>query len=170
VGYQRVWDLPNVATGVVMQADSRLFLQPTAGLANNGEKFSLRADLNEPRSIVARLGANGPVLDSVQERGVDLWLDNQTYTKVIQVYPDGSQLIEMLLVWSPVLPDLTVELDVIVSGVIFDDGTTTKILTPADFDALGQAAVRFIRPAYAQTSVCHSVTMWQGPAVLGILR
>jgi hypothetical protein len=68
------------------------------------------------------------------------------------------------------LPDLTVELDVIVSGVIFDDGTTTKILTPADFDTLGQAVVRFIRPAYAQTSVCHSVTMWQGPAVLGILR
>jgi hypothetical protein len=170
VGYQRVWDLPNVAAEVVMQADSRLFFQPTASLTNNGEEFSLRPDLNEPRSIVARLGANGPILDSVREQGVNLWLDNQTYTRIIQVYPDGSQLIEMLLVWSPVLPDLTVELDVIVSGVMFDDGTTTKILTPADFDALGQAAVRFIRPAYAHTSVCHSVTIRQGPAVLGTLR
>jgi hypothetical protein len=170
VGYQRVWDLANVPTGVVMQADSRLFFQQTGSLASNGEEFSLRADLNEPRSIVARVGADGPVLDSVQVRGIALWLDNQTYTKIIQVYPDGSQLIEMLLVWSPVLPDLTVELDVIVSGVIFDDGTTTRVLTPADFDSLGQAAVRFIRPANAHTSVCHSVTLWQGQAVLGILR
>ena len=170
VGYQRVWDLANVPAGVVMQADSRLFFQQTASLTNNGEEFSLRADLNEPRSIVARVGANGPLLDTVQERGVALWLDNQTYTKVIQVYPDGSQLVEMLLVWSPVLPDLTVEMDVIVSGVIFDDGTTTKVLTPAGFDALGQAVVRFIRPASAKTSVCHAVTVWQGPVALGTLR
>jgi hypothetical protein len=61
-------------------------------------------------------------------------------------------------------------MDVIVSGVIFDDGTTTKVLTPADFDALGQAVVRFIRPASAKTSVCHSVTIWQGSASLGTLR
>jgi hypothetical protein len=170
LGYQRVWDLANVPTGVVMQADPRLFFQQTASLTNNGEEFSLRADLNEPRSVVARAGANGPIMDTVQERGVALWLDNQTYTKVIQVYPDGSQLVEMLLVWSPVLPDLTVEMDVIVSGVVFEDGTTTKVLTPADFDALGQAVVRFIRPASCQTSVCHAVTMWQGPAALGTLR
>jgi hypothetical protein len=170
LGYQRVWDLANVPTGVVMQADSRLFFQQTASLTNNGEEFSLRADLNEPRSIVARVGANGPLLDTVQERGVALWLDNQTYTKVIQVYPDGSQLVEMLLVWSPVLPDLTVEMDVIVSGVVFEDGTTTKVLTPPDFDVLGQAVVRFIRPASCQTSVCHAVTVWQGPAALGTLR
>jgi hypothetical protein len=170
LGYHRVWDLANVPTGVVMQADPRLFFQQTASLTNNGEEFSLRADLNEPRSVVARAGANGPIMDTVQERGVALWLDNQTYTKVIQVYPDGSQLVEMLLVWSPVLPDLTVEMDVIVSGVVFEDGTTTKVLTPADFDALGQAVVRFIRPASCQTSVCHAVTMWQGPAALGTLR
>jgi len=75
-----------------------------------------------------------------------------------------------LLVWSPVLPDLTVEMDVIVSGVVFEDGTTTKVLTPPDFDVLGQAVVRFIRPASCQTSVCHAVTVWQGPAALGTLR
>jgi hypothetical protein len=170
VGYQRIWGLTNVATSVVMQADPRLIFQQSAVLINNSAQFSLLADLNEPRSIVARIGAQGPILDSAQERGVDLWTDNQTYVNILQVYPDGSQLVEMLLVLSPVLSDVNVELDVIVGGVMFDDGTTTKILTPVDFDGLGQATVRFIRPASAQTSVCHAITVWQGAAPLGTLR
>jgi len=53
---------------------------------------------------------------------------------------------------------------------MFDDGTMIKTLTATNFDALGQCPVRFIRPAYAHTSVCHSVTIRQGPAVLGTLR
>jgi len=58
--------------------------------------------------------------------------------------------------------DLTVRLDVLVGGVIFDDGTTSRTLTPADFDALGQSVVRFIRPASARTSTCYSITVLQG--------
>jgi hypothetical protein len=51
--------------------------------------------------------------------------------------------------------------------VIFDDGTMIKTLSATDFDALGQCPVRFIRPAAAQTSVCHSIRAYQGNYQIG---
>jgi hypothetical protein len=170
VGMERTWNLPYLAPEAVLQADARLFIEATATLTNNGEQFSLLADANEPRSIIARLGQNGPILDATRARGFNLWSGSQTYTRVIQTYPDGSELVEMLLICSPVLPDVTFELDTIVGGITFDDGTTTKTLSASDFDALGRAKVRFIRPASARTSVCHSIKAFQGAELAGYLQ
>jgi len=169
VGMERTWDLPHLAPEAVLEADSRLFVEPVATLTNNGERYGLLADANEPRSIIARLGQNGPILDATRARGFYLWSGSQAYTKVIQVYPDGSELVEMLVICSPVLPDVTFEIDTIVGGITFDDGTTTKILTPSSFDALGRCPVRFIRPASARTSVCHSIKAFQGSDLAGYL-
>jgi len=170
VGMERTWDLPGVAPEVVLGADPRLFIEETATLTNNGERFSLLADANEPRSITARIGETGVILGSTQARGFHLWSGSDAYTRIVQRYPDGSQLVEMMVISSPVLPDVTFEIDTTVGGITFDDGTTTKILTPADFDGLGRCRVRFIRPANARTSVCHSITAWQGSTVVGYLQ
>jgi hypothetical protein len=169
VGMERTWDLPHVAPEAVLEADSRLFVEQTATLTNNGERFGLLADANEPRSIIARLGQNGPILDTTRARGFYLWSGSQAYTKIIKKYPDGSQLVEMLVICSPVPPDVTFEIDTIVGGITFDDGTTTKILTATDFDNLGRCSVRFIRPATARTSVCHSIKAFQGSDPVGYL-
>jgi hypothetical protein len=68
----------------------------------------------------------------------------------------------MMVILSPVLPDITAQLSVIVGGVTFDDGTTFRQLSPADFDALGQCKVRFIMPASVRTANCYSLTVIQG--------
>jgi len=73
----------------------------------------------------------------------------------------------MVMVSSPVEPNVSFLLEPIVSGVIFDDGTTVKTLTATNFDALGQCSVRFIRPATAHTSVCHSIKAYQGNYQIG---
>jgi len=96
-----------------------------------------------------------------------VWSGNQAYTKILQVYPDGSQLVEMLMVASPVNTTVTFVLQPIVSGVMFDDGTTLKTLTSTNFDVLGQCPVRFIRPASAHTSVCNSIKAYQGNYQIG---
>jgi hypothetical protein len=133
-------------------------------------QLTLGADANEPRSVIARLRTNGPVLDSIQVSGFDVWAGDQAYTRVLQTYPDGSQLVEMLVVSSPVETNVTFVIEPIVSGVMFDDGTMLKTLTPASFDALGQCRVRFIRPASAMTSVCNSIKTYQGNYQLGYLH
>jgi hypothetical protein len=159
--------LANLASETVLQVDSRLTCAVVGTNANGGTKLTLENDDNEARSIIARLGANGPVMDSTKVQGFDEWSGNQAYTKIIQVYPDGSQLVEMLMISSPVNTNVTFLLEPIVSGVIFDDGTTTKTLTSTNFDALGQCPVRFIRPATAHTSVCHSIKAYQGNNQIG---
>jgi hypothetical protein len=164
--HQREWDLTNLPPAVVLDSDQRLLFEPVAALSD-GQRIGLIADENEPRAVLARLGANGPVLDVARVNGFDFFSGGKTYLKVLQTYEDGSQLVEMLLVLDPVPSDITVRLDVIVGGVMFEDGTTSKTLTGADFDSLGRSTVRFIRPASAQTSVCHSIKLFQGNALVG---
>jgi hypothetical protein len=159
--------LANPAPEAVLQADSRLSCWITGTNANGGVQLALGLNANEPRSLLTRLGTNGPVLDSTRVQGFDLWTGDQAYTKIIQVYPDGSQLVETLLVSSPVNTNVTFVIQTIAGGIIFDDGTTVKTLTATNFDALGQCPVRFIRPASATTSVCNSIKAYQGNYQIG---
>lgn len=159
---QRGLYLTNLAPAAVLQADSRL-----ACTINGVTQLALTVDQNQTRSLIARLGTNGPVLDSTMVSGFDVWSGNQAYTKVLQVYPDGSQLVEMLVVSSPVQTNVTFVIQPIVGGVTFDDGTTLRTLTATNFDALGQCPVRFIRPASAATSVCNSIKAYQGNDQIG---
>ena len=170
VGMERTWDVPNVPPEAQLEMDSRLFCEQTASLPDNGQRFSLLADQNEPRSIIARLGPGGPILDSTRTRGFNLWSGSQAYTRVVAQSTNGFQMVEMLLIVSPVLPDVTYEIDTIVGGITFDDGTTKKTLAATDFDARGQYFVRFIRPVTARTSVCHSIKAFQGADLVGYLR
>jgi hypothetical protein len=166
-GMQRKLNLSGLAPEAVLQADSRLACAIAGTNAQGETQLTLGVDKNEARSVIARLGANGPVLDSTQVQGFDLWSGNQTYAKILQVYPDNSQLVEILLVSSPLATNVTFVLEPIVSGVMFEDGTIIKTLTSTNFDVLGQCPVRFIRPARAATSVCHSIKAYQGNYQLG---
>ena len=164
VGKQRDWDLPSVATQVVLEADSRLFAEETATLPGNGWRLSLLIDQNEPRYILSRLGDGGPILDSAKAVGFRVFAAPDTHNQVIETYSDASRLVETMVILSPVLPDITVRVRIIVGGVTFDDGTTYKELSAADFDTLGQCRLRFIMPASARTANCHSIKIVQGEA------
>ncbi len=166
----REWDLTNIPSQAVFQADNRVIFEPVATLANNGQSMELISDQNDPRYILARLGNGGPILDSVKMKDFQFWSSEATYTQVMTNYPDGSQLVETMLVSSPVPADLSVKMDVSVGGVIFTDGTTSKTFVNTDFDALGRCKVQFIRPASARTSVCHHITLLQGSDVVGTVQ
>jgi hypothetical protein len=170
VGQVRDWDVPGVSSAVVLQADTRMFFEQTATLAGQGRRMSLLIDEGQPRAIVSRLGKSGPILDSVSARGFRVWSGSESQTRLLEKYADGSELIEMLVVVSPLRDDVTFELRTIASGIIFEDGTTLKTLTAADFDAMGVYTVRFIRPASARTSVCYSLYAYQGDVLLGCVR
>lgn len=164
---QRNLNLSSLAPEAGLQADSRMTCVIAGTNANGGVRLNLGVFDNESRSIIARLGTNGPVLDATTVSGFDIWSGNQAYTKCLQTYSDGSQLIEMLVISSPVETNVTLVLEPIVSGVIFDDGTTLRTLTATNFDALGQCPVRFIRPATTHTSVCNSIRAYQGNYQIG---
>lgn len=169
VGWERDWDIPYLPSSVIPALDSRVFYEIWP-LSATAEDFSLVADENEPRYLFTYLDTNGPVLDTATINGFNLWSGATTYAKVVETYPDGSELVKVLVVLSPVLPDLTVRLDTLAAGITFDDGTTSKTLTPSDFDPLGQSVVYFIRAASAKTSVCHSLSVFQGTNLIEYTR
>jgi hypothetical protein len=158
----RNWPLTNVPPEVVLQYDPRLRLVQT-----NLNSLSLLIDQNLPRTVVARFGNQGPILNSTRAEGMLFFGTEQTYNTVIEHYPDGIRLVETMEILSPVLPNVTVQIRVIVGGVTFDDGTIFKELTAGDFDALGQCKIRFLMPAGTVTANCHSIKILQGTAHVG---
>ena len=129
--------------------------------------LSLLIDQNEPRTIVSRLGPSGPIVAAVRALGLRLFAAPDTYNSVIERYPDGSRLVETMQVLSPLLTNVTVQINIIVGGVTFDDGTVYRELTASDFDALGQSKVRFLMPVGVQTANCRRIFVMQGTAKVG---
>ena len=108
------------------------------------------------------------MLDAVQAVGTQVAAGAETSLAVVQVLPDGTRLVEMIVVADGLPPGAVLQLDILVGGVTFADGATTLRLTATDFDALGQCSVKFLWPAGTSTSVCHRMTLYQGAAVAGI--
>jgi hypothetical protein len=161
-GKARDWALTNVPPELVWESDPRLQLS-----TQTNQTLSLLIDQNEPRTLVGRLGTHGPIVTSVRADGLRLFGTPDTYNTVIERYPDHSRLVETMEVLSPVLTNVTVQINIIVGGVTFDDGTTYRELQASDFDALGQHALRFLMPQGVQTANCHRVTIVQGAAKVG---
>ena len=166
-GQARDWALTNVPAEVVWESDPRLKLGTPTNSAPDFQGLSLLIDQNEPRTLVSRLGTNGPILASIRADGLRLFATPDTYNTVIERYSDHSRLVETMEVLSPVLTNVTVQIGIIVGGVTFDDGTTYKELKPSDFDALGQHKLRFLMPAGVATENCHGLTVMQGAAKVG---
>jgi hypothetical protein len=174
----RFWDCSSLPPEAVLEYDPRLKVVPISPTEHrlqlpdpppawNGRQYRLTNDAAEARYIVARLGDNGPILASTVVQGFRLFNCYDTYLKYVQIFEDGSQLIEEAFVLSPVLPDLTVVVRIIVSGVTFDDGTLVKTLTARDFDDLGVCRVRYVRAAGIKSSVCHTTKAYQDGMLVG---
>jgi len=172
VNRSRYWICTNLPPGTVLDADPRLKLvlvsdqersAQTPALPPpqpNEREYRVLTRSTDPRQILARLGTNGPVLASATVQGFRSSVAPDTYLRLIDTNPDGSQLIETAFVIQPLPPSLTVLARIIVSGVTFDDGTVSKTLGASDFDSLGICRLRFIRAAGAKTSVCHTFNLY----------
>ena len=106
------------------------------------------------------------MLASATVNGFQIFSDDKTYVTYIQTYPDGTRLVEMAYVVSPLPPDISIQVSMYAPGVTFDDGTTTRIITASNFDALGCYKIRFLIPPTAKTSVCHISYLRQGTETL----
>jgi hypothetical protein len=177
--HARYWECTNLPPQVVLDADPRLRLSlvsdaerakqtpalPPAG--PNEREFHVRTRSTEPEYVLARLGTNGPVLASTAVRGFRWNIAPETYLRQIAVNSDGSQLVETAFVASPLYPSLSVEVQIISSGVTFDDGTVTRTVSAADFDATGTCRLQFVRASTAKGSTCHTTHLYDNATMIG---
>ena len=150
-------DCPELSPRNLVEHDSEL--QLSAEVSGEGVKLSLLTHADRDLGLVSRLDEGGAISDAVQVTPV--WADNGTYYRVAETYPDGSQLVEVSLLLGAVPEGTTVDLEIFVSGVTFDDGTRFKTLTADDFDANGHITIRFIKARGVTTSVCHRTYIYQ---------
>ncbi|MFZ2654355.1 MAG: hypothetical protein WAX69_05525, partial [Victivallales bacterium] len=165
-GKTRYIDVAKVPQEVVLENDPRIFFSLSSNYAAT-DRYSLTTDQNEDRYIVARLGQGGPVLAALMAKGFAVYSSHETYVQFIEKYADGSSVYEMAVVSSPLHQEELVNLSIFVSGVVFDDGHTSKTLQASDFNDAGVAKVRFVQSASSTTSVCHSCSVYQGSTVVG---
>jgi hypothetical protein len=162
----RAWLCPDMPTNAVIEHDADLTLG-SSPLAHGGRAFSLRTDTVDDRHVVARLGEDGPVLDSATVRGI--LVDSSAYgtVDIIETYPDGSRLVEISVWMSAVPADLRMNLYIFVGGVLFDDGTRTRYVKASDFDAFGEYRYRMVQGPTVKTSVCHTTSIYDGATYIG---
>ena len=157
-------ECPAVDPENVLEHDADIMV--SAERKGAGVSLDVYAPEDRDYGLVSRLDENGPISDAVQANPV--WFDSGTYCRVLQTYSDGSQVVEVSLLLGTIPSDLTVELEIFVSGVTFEDGTNRKTLTAADFDDNGMYSLRFIKARGVTTSVCHRTYIRQtGVTVLG---
>ncbi len=162
----REWICSGMPTNAVIEYDADLTLG-SSPLAGGGRTFSLRTDTVDDRYVVARLGEHGPVLDSATVRGIVM--DSTAYgtVDIIETYSDGSRLVEVSIWMSAVPTDLRIALNIFVGGVLFDDGTRTRLVTAADFNAFGEYRYRMVQGPTVKTSICHTTSIYDGATYIG---
>ena len=165
----------NNATRRPSRVSIRAITKEIKGLRQKRREFQrLRAELlfdltptprkdpgaGEPAKILPRSAAQpGRILDVAAVKAVRVSSSISTSMSVVDSLPDGSDLVAMPVVVSEVIPGMEVTLQIKVTGVTFDDGSMTKILTAADFDSLGRAVVTFIRSQGSSTSACYTISV-----------
>jgi regulation of enolase protein 1 (concanavalin A-like superfamily) len=167
INVKRVWDCPGFASEAVLQIDPRMAVEAQRDLPEGGKQFEFRVDSIGKRTVVARLGANGPILDSVAINCIALYSGDQTGFEVVETLPDGTRIIELTLAVNGNLDDLSFLLDVFANGLTFEDGSVSRWVTAADFDSTGRARIRFIASKDTHSG-CHKLQVFQGGKLVGV--
>ena len=148
---------PGLSPRNLLEHDAELSV--SAALIGGGVDLTLLTHSDRDLGLVSRLDEEGAISDAVQVSPV--WADNGSYYRVAETYPDGSQLVEVSLLLGSFPEGTTVNLEIFVAGVTFEDGTRSKTLTAGDFDENGHFTIRFIKARGVTTSVCHRTYIYQ---------
>ena len=146
-----VFDMPS-DVGLITQTD---------------KKITIKNEETGSAYVVARVGEDGPVIDSFRIHTADIARPSVAGVFKDEVLEDGSTVVKMFGVVSNPHEDLNLKLDIFVSGVVFIDGTRTKTITMSDLDELNMYTVYFVYPPETKTSVCHHLKALQGGITIG---
>jgi len=162
-----VWECANIPDEASVEYDEDLDVEavPRSG---GGYNYYLTVTEAMEYYMVARLWEDGPILDNALIRGIEFENSAQdAMEEILETYEDGSCMVEIVIRLSYVPSDLTIDLNIFVGGVTFDDGTTFRTVTAADFNELGEYRYRMIKASDALYSVCHTTSIYQDGTYIG---
>jgi len=160
----RTWRCPDLAPEAVIEHDDRIYFEETGA---SSRIFKLRVDAPEERYVIARSGVDGPILSHAILRGFYLFSSRQVYVKRVEVDEQGNETLAFGMVMSPVLEDVTANIDIFAGGISFLDGTREKLFPGTVFDETGEAVAYVLRYPAGHFNACHVFRAYQGSVHLG---
>lgn len=161
-GQSRVWDLPNLPRSLVLETDAGLGFTEMERTPPQSRRFLMKytgGSTGSPR-VLARLWNGGPVVAATTVTAFNMVaVSTVGAQRLIQILPDGTRVIEARFVLNGKVPsDLSIWIHILVADAVFADGGTWHELTAADFNANGEARLRFYKaPGRGPAAICHRV-------------
>lgn len=155
--------LPGLPAGISLQYDNRIEIQSVSGTPSSGQVQVLRLNTLDDRTGVFRLGgAAGPIVGVIPFRAMRVRDAGETAMSVVGELGSNTFDVMMPVLVDGLHPDASLEYEIFISGVTFDDGALKKTLRiPADFTADGANFLHFYKSGTSGSS-CHRLRVWQG--------
>jgi len=151
--------------GVSYDVDTRLNSWYTT---DNGDvAFSL--DSNKERTVLARLGENGPILDSLNLRGIKAYGATQTWFHTVNpLLEDGSILMKMGVIGDSLFDNVEFHVDIFLPGIYINDGSRKAIFKKEDLNDIQEGELTLIKTESARkTAACHHINIYQDGEFVG---
>ena len=159
-GVERSWQWPNLPAEVVVETGDYKYHAASKKMACYDEY--------DQGYIIARLGANGPILASFKPEVFTIYNVVKGYVSIVETHADGSSVIEDTLYLSKMPNNLVITLNINTGGAIFGNGSLQYDIPMGDFNDLNSYTYRVLRPA-GKTTSCHNPIVKDGILVLKYL-
>ena len=163
--YRRDWIEAKLPIGTFLNIDKKLIGYNS--LLKNGLLNSFYSTQSKDCYNIVRIGVDGPILASQKIVPVGVFSSGNTYVTIIDILSDGTRIVKMPIVVDQLRDDIELRLNIFVPGVLFVDGTITKVLTKNDFSESGSYIVKFIYSKECLSSVCHNLRLYQNNIYVG---
>jgi|SaaInl4_200m_RNA_FD_contig_81_464883_length_1900_multi_16_in_0_out_0_1 hypothetical protein len=172
---RRVFDIPTLPGILDSDYDVNLFEHVFKSRNGNSQYYGVLYD-NDTHYAVADDNSDisfktlQPLDITVSVDGVAYEEDNQLIDIPWPVNQNTTVELDIQILPAPVQEDISLKFCIWRTGIVFEDGTTKKTLTAADFNASGRLneKVRFIlTPELRKASLCHDIMVSQGSEKVG---
>ena len=164
----REWRNPDLGAEPVVDYDRNIQFTDN-GLRGSSRTFTLMSPTLGKSYVTARLGKDGPILDSSSITVIEASSHvSDGYHRVVEDFGDGTLLYDGYIVVDQVVPGLEIEVVLWGSDTTFDDGSRRKRFTADQFDANGELHYNVIAGRYFST--CQSIYLYQDGVMLKQLQ
>jgi hypothetical protein len=91
----------------------------------------------------------------------------QAYNQVVETFSDGTVMVSAYILLNEVPEGLSVDFNILKSGLTFDDGTNQRTVTAEDFDAQGRYLFYLLRAPGLIGGNCYRYWFEQDGSVIG---
>jgi hypothetical protein len=158
-GFTRTWTHPILPSGATVTIDDSI--QSSAAGAAHTVNLTTQTPMNYPLLIKS---SNGLILGSGEVKSATIRSSDMTGPLIISS-TSNMQTVEMAVVSYGDLSEVVIRCEIIIGGVVYDDGSSAKTISPTSFNAAGETILTFLKPSGAHSN-CHKFVVRHNDIVI----